>query len=403
MKMINKSGGRQIKLITFVIIAVLLILIVAFFFSAQFSNIFYQSGNLNYASLVSRSPTGQTDDDTNSDLKINTLPLQIIGRDNFQDYHSRFFLPKDTTISISAVGEAADYSTNPFLFNSYDNDGIELFFDMKNTKVPLFDLGGYDRQYRILWKTLHIDGKNFNKTGLKVTEKDLSLTTYIIDVSFPWKSLGYVSPKNGSKLGFDAAIMDNDGGAMKGKLNWHNKTDDGWHSTAHYGTIILANKNDIANDSDYVVALKRTKKLFKNNSTPLFSLRAPFYRFKYVTVGYVTDSLDLSGRFKVEWDERNLYFRFFVRDNFKNLSKALFDYGWIEDDKARIVWKMNVDELKYAGGALKNKRIDTVISLKKGYYYLKYHTDESHAPGKWDSPPPQTTFYGIKIAYAKSY
>lgn len=394
MKMTNKFGGRKIKLIILAITAVI-------FFSAHFFNISFRPRNINYMSLVSHNSNGQVDDDMTGSSKINTLPIQIVGRDNFQDYHLRFFLPKDTAIAISAVGEAADYSTNPFLFNSYDNDGIELFFDMKNSKVPLFDLNGYDRQYRILWNMLRIDGKNFNKAGLTITEKDPSLTTYIMDISLPWKSLGYLIPTNGSKLGFDAAIMDNDGGAMKGKLNWHNKTDDGWHSTAHYGTIVLANKTDAVVNPDYVVAVKRTKRPPSNKRNSFFSPQTPFYKFKYVTVGYVKDSLDLSGGFKAEWDEKNLYFRIFVRDDVKNFSKALFDYGWIEDVKARIVWKMDVNELKYAGGALKNKRIDTVIFLKKGYYYLKYHTDESHAPAKWDSPPPKTAFYGIKIDIAK--
>jgi hypothetical protein len=84
---------------------------------------------------------------------INHLPIAINAKENFKDYQLKFFIPKDTTIYINAVGEAAEYLTNPYLFNSFDNDGIEVFFDMQNEKKNFFDINKDDRQYRILWKT----------------------------------------------------------------------------------------------------------------------------------------------------------------------------------------------------------------------------------------------------------
>jgi hypothetical protein len=324
---------------------------------------------------------------------INHLPIAINAKENFKDYQLKFFIPKDTTIYINAVGEAAEYLTNPYLFNSFDNDGIEVFFDMQNEKKNFFDINKDDRQYRILWKTLQMDGKNFNKTGVKVIETDPTSTTYIMEVTFPWKTLGYFSPKKNAQLGFDLSIMDSDGGSMKGKLTWNSKSDDGWKNAANYGTIVLSDEDKTPLNSKFVVATKRGLRKMT------FSSKTPFYYCKNVTVGYVTDSLDLSGKFQAEWDTENLYLKIFVRDNIKTLSKVLFDYGWIEDITGKIVWTMNVDQLRYAGGALKNRRIDTAITLKKGYYYLKYHTDESHSPTKWDDQPPTTSFYGIKLSY----
>ncbi len=89
----------------------------------------------------------------------------------------------------------------------------------------------------------------------------------------------------------------------------------------------------------------------------------------------------------------------FVRDNVKSVARAIFDFGSIEDLTGRTVWSMNFDKMQPAGGALKNQQEDDILALKKGVYWLKYHTDESHSPGHWDDAPPRDSFYGIRIAY----
>ena len=356
------------------------------------------SNDVNYASII---VTNVGDISNNSNIysdKINTLPIEIFAQGNFKDYTVKFFIPRDTTITIEAVGEAANYETNPFLFNSWDNDGIELYFDMKDDKAPLFNPNGADRQYRILWKSNEIKGNNCNKTGVDIVELDPSLTSYVMDIKFPWKTLGFIVPKNNARLGFDIDIMDSDSGSEKGKLNWHNKTDENWRTTSDYGTMILADKNTPKVDSNYIVATKRSNRVKDGGS---FSTQSQFYSCKHITVGFIKDSLDLSGKFKAEWDENNLYILVIVRDNIKTLANAIFDYGWLEDLKGNVIWKMTSANLKYAGGALKNKKASGIIALKKGFYFLKYHTDESHSPGNWDAVPPNTSFYGIKAAYIK--
>jgi hypothetical protein len=399
MKMANKFGGnKSAKAIWLISATAVILLIVVLGTLKNVFHLFSKSKNIDYISIVTN-PIFENGNEDNA--KINDLPVQIFAKNNFKDYTLRFNVPKDTSIMINAVGEAADYSTNPFLFNSFDNDGVELFFDMKNDKAPLFDINGADRQYRILWKTNQIDGKNFNKTGVKVAEQDPSLTTYVMEISLPWKSLGFITPRVNVKVGFDAAIMDNDGGGMKGKLNWRNTTDDDWNNTSHYGTMILSSDNNIPANLYYAVVPKHQSASSKITSVAFFSRKSPFYKLKNVSVGYVKDSLDLSGKFRAEWDDKNLYIQIFVRDNVKTFSKALFDYGWKEDNHGDTVWRMDIDKLKFAGGALKNKRVDTTITLKKGIYYLKYHTDESHSPSKWDADPPSTKFYGIKLSYSK--
>ena len=390
--MANKFGGNRKKVIIGGVVIILALLLII----KSLSDLRVET--LDYDSIVTTSPFGSIDKN-NSLNHLSKLPTQIDATNNFSDYQVPFYIPKDTSVQINAVGEAADYSTNPFLFKSYDNDGIEVFFDMLNNKSDIFDVSKDDRHYLFLWKSLKIEGQNIKKKGVKVVETDPSPTTYTMELTFPWHSLEYIIPQVNSKFGFDATIMDSDGGSEKGKLSWHSKNDDNWKNTSLYGTIILVEKPKAKMDSNYVLAVKRKKNAFYKQTGSRFATTTPYYKYQNVTKGNVKDSLDLSGKFQAEWDANNLYIKVYVRDNIKSMTRAIFDYGWIEDQNGRMVWKMSMENMRYAGGALKNQRTDTVIRLTKGIYWLKYHTDESHSPSKWDDKPPESSLYGIRIAY----
>ncbi|RFM32579.1 serine hydrolase domain-containing protein [Chitinophaga silvisoli] len=71
------------------------------------------------------------------------------------------------------------------------------------------------------------------------------------------------------------------------------------------------------------------------------------------------------------------------------------DYGWIEDASGKMIWQMQGQAAKHAGGALKNQKIDQEITLPAGSYFLRYKSDAGHAFNNWDSPPPDNFFWGI--------
>jgi len=386
MKMSRRYGGNSLKLIAFGLFAIILLIVYWFYHHEKMPDEQrYQYDKISTTNTESLRETAQ-----DFSGKETPLPIAIDAKTNFKDYSKRFYVPNDTDIHIFAVGEAADYRTNPFLFRPWDNDGVEFFFDMQNEKNTVFDFNKGNRQYRILWKSLKVDGQNLNLKGVKFRESDPSNKTYLIDLLLPWKSLGFVTPHPGLKFGFDATIIDCDNGSEKAKIDWHNKLDDDWKATNHYGTILLIRPNEYRSDTTEGRALQRVK----GHS---FSELTPFYQYHHVTVGYVTDPSDLSGKFRAEWDYDNLYLQVLVTDNIKTMANALFDYGWIENPEGEMIWAMKNTGLRYAGGAKKNKFIDTCIRLKKGHYLLKYHTDESHSPAKWDDAPPDTKFYGIRI------
>jgi len=51
-----------------------------------------------------------------------------------------------------------------------------------------------------------------------------------------------------------------------------------------------------------------------------------------------------------------------------------------------------------AGGAVKNQKVETVITLLAGTYILKYKSDSGHAYDNWDSLPPDNFIWGITLS-----
>ena len=75
------------------------------------------------------------------------------------------------------------------------------------------------------------------------------------------------------------------------------------------------------------------------------------------------------------------------------------DYGWIEEASTRrVVWEMTYRMTDHAGGARKNRSVQTRLTLEPGEYVLHYRTDGSHAFGDWNSSPPDDPEgWGIRV------
>lgn len=77
----------------------------------------------------------------------------------------------------------------------------------------------------------------------------------------------------------------------------------------------------------------------------------------------------------------------------------MYDYGWIENvDRDRVVWKMTYRKTEHAGGAKKNRKVDTIITLDAGTYRVYYQSDDSHSYYHWnDDPPYDERNWGITV------
>jgi hypothetical protein len=70
-------------------------------------------------------------------------------------------------------------------------------------------------------------------------------------------------------------------------------------------------------------------------------------------------------------------------------SDGEFDFGWIINaDSRATVWHFSWRDSQPAGGAAKNRVVQTSKSLPAGRYAAFYATDDSHDPSEWNAPPP---------------
>lgn len=81
----------------------------------------------------------------------------------------------------------------------------------------------------------------------------------------------------------------------------------------------------------------------------------------------------------------------------------MYDFGWIENRSGgEIVWEMTYRKTEEAGGADKNRMVDTEIMLDEGKYTVHYVSDGSHSFGRWNTTPPRfAQRWGITVSLAK--
>jgi hypothetical protein len=78
---------------------------------------------------------------------------------------------------------------------------------------------------------------------------------------------------------------------------------------------------------------------------------------------------------------------------------GVYDYGWIINaDTGERVWKFSYGDSYHAGGAMKNREIDSVFEAPAGRYVAVYGTDDSHSWERWNSAPPfDPAFWGMTL------
>ena len=155
-----------------------------------------------------------------------------------------------TTVLVGAGFDAADLSgsakvlwddTNVYLLaevtddtkvndsgNTYEDDNVEFYFDIDNSKLSSYD--DNDVQYSFAWN----DGDEVGAlpgtrptTGIVYSIQDTD-SGYIVEALIPWSTL-QGAPQAGDEVGFEFMINDDDdGGGRDGKLSWNAATDQAW-------------------------------------------------------------------------------------------------------------------------------------------------------------------------------
>lgn len=112
----------------------------------------------------------------------------------------------------------------------------------------------------------------------------------------------------------------------------------------------------------------------------------------------------LSGRFHEQFEETGFALSNPTEIQISSEGEARedgeFDFGWIINADTRApVWRFTWHDSQPAGGAPKNRRIQTSITLPAGRYAAFYATDDSHDPSEWNAQPPHDPeAWGLTIA-----
>jgi hypothetical protein len=119
---------------------------------------------------------------------------------------------------------------------SYENDGIEAYIDIDNSKS--FTYGTGDFQVRYGWNAGAVENVQGAIASRVSAAQKNTANGYVMEMALPWSALG-VSPQPGMFMGFDVHVNDNDSLSRKTKLAWFGQSDNAWQSPRYFGTIRL--------------------------------------------------------------------------------------------------------------------------------------------------------------------
>ncbi|WP_116106217.1 sugar-binding protein [Lewinella sp. IMCC34191] len=162
--------------------------------------------------------------------------------------------------------------------NTYEDDNIELYFDVDNAKAGSYD--DDDAQLSFAWNdgtTIGTIPGGFDTEGITYAISDTDFG-YFVEGMIPWSVLGG-TPTDSMMIGFDFMVNDDDdGGGRDGKLSWNATEDQAWTNPSLFGTIMLRSANVLSN----VVTLQgRTITLFPNPTSGRLNLRGIEGTFDY--------------------------------------------------------------------------------------------------------------------------
>jgi hypothetical protein len=141
--------------------------------------------------------------------------------------------------------------------NSFLNDCIEIMIDLQNNKGPRCtelngkkELRGYEMHFLPMNKPLvFVDDTLSPMYPLKNPQNDLFRSAYAGEIAVKKQDSGYVAEiglkipgiplGDGTILGIDTDVCDDDGKGRESLLIWHSGQVDFWITMDHYGKVIL--------------------------------------------------------------------------------------------------------------------------------------------------------------------
>lgn len=158
----------------------------------------------------------------------------------------------------------------------WQDDAVEIYIDINNDKQTSY--GSDDIQYSFRWNDLSVHSNNGRTDGIQFSVSGSS-TGYLLEVRFPWNTLGLDDPEPGEFLGFDVHVHDDDDGSERDtKKSWWATEDQSWSNPSLFATAMLEGE---------FIFLPRAEK-------PKISVSRGFYNEPFdVTISSVIEGMDV--------------------------------------------------------------------------------------------------------------
>ncbi|MFN8416895.1 MAG: glycosyl hydrolase family 8 [Cytophagaceae bacterium] len=134
-----------------------------------------------------------------------------------------------------------DVNDNTLVNNSgtdvYNDDAVEVFFDIGNSKGTTY--GTNDVQYTFRWNDATVTANNSRPTTGITFSMVAKTGGYVLEARIPWSTLSG-TPAVNQLVGFEVEVNDDDdGGNRDHKLAWNATVDDTWQNPSYMGTAKL--------------------------------------------------------------------------------------------------------------------------------------------------------------------
>ncbi len=119
--------------------------------------------------------------------------------------------------------------------NNWDDDGAEVFIDIGNDKSGAY--GANDYQYSFAYNNAPTvtEYKHAATAGVSFAESVVA-GGYILEISFPWTTIGGSAPSVNDEIGFDVKLNDDDGGGGRDhEQGWFDGSFGAWNNTSLFG------------------------------------------------------------------------------------------------------------------------------------------------------------------------
>ncbi|MBL9168532.1 MAG: hypothetical protein JNN07_12385 [Verrucomicrobiales bacterium] len=126
--------------------------------------------------------------------------------------------------------------------STWEDDSVEIFFDADHSKDLARGTKLYEGQYVLTangaWRDNEANNPTFGEEGDWYAVSKPSFKGY--QVEFKVKKTALLDPADGTVMGFNVAVNDDDGANRKSQLNWDGRP----HSEFTYGQIVLGGGTD---------------------------------------------------------------------------------------------------------------------------------------------------------------